>query len=129
MGNPFVHIELHTADISRAKDFYTQLFDWTLEEIPVPGAAPYTMIKVGEGTGGGIFETPDPTMPPHWTAYVDVDDIRSSTDKARSLGATVLQDVTQVGAYGWFSIIQDPTGAVLALWKTADETHPDNAAA
>lgn len=125
MGSPFVHFELHTADSTRARDFYARLFDWTLEEIPVAGAAPYTLIKAGNG--GGIFETPDPTMPPHWTAYVDVDDIRAATDKARDLGATVLQDVTQVSAYGWFSIIQDPTGAVLALWKTAMRTHADRA--
>lgn len=128
MGNPFVHIELHTADMNTARDFYTRLFDWKLEEMPVTGSAPCTMIKVGEGTGGGMFENPDPKMPAHWTAYVDVDDIQASTDKARGLGATVLQDVTQVGTYGWFSIIQDPTGAVLALWKTAD-THSNSAGA
>ena len=123
MGNPFVHIELQTDDIAQAKAFYTKLFDWTLEEMPIPGMPPYTMIKVGDGTGGGMFENPDPAMPKHWLAYVDVDDIQAATDKARKLGATVLQDVTEVSNYGWFSIIKDPTGAVLGMWKTSDN-HP-----
>jgi Bleomycin resistance protein-like N-terminal len=34
MGNPFVHVELDTADVARAKSFYGQLFHWKLEEMP-----------------------------------------------------------------------------------------------
>lgn len=118
MANPFVHIELQTSDLARARDFYSRLFDWSLEEIPAPGgAASYTMINVGEGTGGGMFENPDAGVPPHWMAYVGVDDIRAYTAKARELGADVLQDAMQVGDYGWFSVIRDPTGAVIAMWQ------------
>lgn len=118
MANPFVHIELQTKDLGKAKEFYSRLFDWQLEDIPAPGGAmSYTMINVGEGTGGGMFANPDPNVPSHWLAYVGVDDIEASTRKARDLGASVLQDVMQVGDYGWLSVIRDPTGAVIALWK------------
>jgi predicted enzyme related to lactoylglutathione lyase len=75
------------------------------------------MINVGEGTGGGMFVNPDPAVPPAWLAYVAVDDIAASTNKARELGATVVRDVTEVGEYGWFSVILDPSGATIALWK------------
>ena len=34
-----------------------------------------------------------------------------------SLGATVMRDVTEVMGAGWLSIIIDPTGAALGLWK------------
>ena len=44
-------------------------------------------------------------------------DIEASTAKARELGATVLQGVMEVGDYGWLSVIMDPTGAVIAMWK------------
>lgn len=118
MPNPFVHIELQTKDLPKAKDFYSKLFDWKLEDIPVPnGGSPYTMINVGEGTGGGMFENADPKVPSHWLAYVGVDDIAAFTNKARDLGATVLQDVMQIGDYGSLSVIMDPTGAVLAMWE------------
>jgi hypothetical protein len=117
MANPFVHIELQTQDLAKAKDFYSRLFDWKLEDLPVPGGMPYTMINVGEGTGGGMFENPDAEVPSHWLAYVGVDDIEASTIKARELGATVLQDVMQIADYGWLSVLRDPTGAVFALWK------------
>ena len=60
---------------------------------------------------------PVPGAPSSWLAYVVVDDVKTSTEKARSLGAQVMKDVTEVPGMGWFSIIVDPTGAALGLWK------------
>ncbi len=116
MANAFVHVELNTTDVAKAKGFYGKLFDWTLEEVEMDGGA-YTMIKVGEGTGGGIMKHPVPGAPSAWLAYVQVDDIGAATQKAKSLGAQVMKDVTEVMGAGWFSIIVDPTGAALGLWK------------
>ena len=56
--------------------------------------------------------------PSAWIPYVDVGDIEQATKKAKSLGGNVLKDVTEVTGAGWFSIITDPTGAVLGLWKS-----------
>lgn len=114
MPNPFVHVELNTTDLSKAKDFYGKLFDWKLEDVP---GMNYTMIKVGEGTGGGMMTHPVPGAPSAWLAYVMVDDVNASTAKAKSLGATVLRDATEIPGVGWFSIFTDPTGATLALFK------------
>ncbi len=58
-----------------------------------------------------------PGAPSAWLAFVQVEDIAASTQKARSLGATVMKDVTEVMGAGWLSIIADPTGALLGLWK------------
>ncbi len=116
MANPFVHVELNTIDVAKAKAFYGKLFDWKLEDMPMPGGS-YTMIKVGEGTGGGLMKHPVPGAPSAWLAYVLVDDIAAATQKAKSLGATVMKDVTEVMGAGWLSIIIDPTGAALGLWK------------
>ena len=59
-------------------------------------------------------------MPEHgssWLPYVLVDNITASTAKAKSLGAAIVKDVTEVMGAGSFSIISDPTGAVLGLWQ------------
>jgi len=66
-----------------------------------------------------MLKHPMPGAPSFWLAYVDVDDIRAATDKAKSLGAKVEKDVTEVPGMGSFSIVTDPTGATLALWKAA----------
>ena len=79
----------------------------------------YTGIHVGEGTGGGMWTNPAaPNGPSHWLAYVNVDSIDATVDKVRSLGGTVLQPKTEVPDMGWYSVITDPTGAILGLWQT-----------
>ena len=117
MPNPFVHVELNTTDLNKARSFYSQLFKWELKDEDMGPMGTYTMIKVGEGTGGGMMKHPMPGAPSAWLAYVQVDDVKAATDKAKSLGATVVKDKTEVPNAGWFSIIMDPTGAVLGLWQ------------
>jgi predicted enzyme related to lactoylglutathione lyase len=116
MANPFVHVELNTNDVGKAKGFYSKLFDWKMEDMKMD-AGTYTIISVGEGTGGGLMKNPILNAPSFWLSYVVVDDVDAATKKAKSLGATVMKDVTEVPDMGWFSIITDPTGAMLGLWK------------
>jgi len=102
MGNPFVHVELMSTDVGKAKSFYGELFDWKLEDMNM-GDMTYTMIKVGEGTGGGLMKNPVPNAPSMWVAYVNVDDVKGATAKAKSLGATVMKDVHEIKGAGAFS--------------------------
>ena len=118
MANPFVHVELNTTDVDKAKTFYGQLFDWQLEDMKMGPSDTYTMIKVGDGTGGGLLKNPMPGVPSFWLAYVLVDDIGAATKKAAALGAKVVKDSVEVPDMGWLSIIEDPTGAALGLWQT-----------
>jgi uncharacterized protein len=117
MSNRFVHVELSTTDLDKAKSFYQSLFDWQLKDEDMGGGMSYTMISVGEGTGGGMMKQMVPGAPSAWLAYVLVDDIEAATAKAKSLGATIMRDVMEVMDAGWLSIIIDPTGACLGLWK------------
>jgi uncharacterized protein len=117
MANPFVHVELATTDIDKAKSFYRSLFDWQLNDVEMGGGMAYTLIGVGEGTGGAMMKHPMPGAPSAWLAYVQVDNLRAATDKAKSLGATIVRDITPVPNEGSFSIITDPTGATLGLWQ------------
>jgi uncharacterized protein len=117
MANPFVHVELNSTDVAKAKAFYSKLFEWKLEDVPMDGDDNYTMISVGDGTGGGMMKHPVPGAPSSWLAYVLVDDISAATQKAKALGGKVMKDVTEVMGMGLLSIIVDPTGAKLGLWQ------------
>jgi predicted enzyme related to lactoylglutathione lyase len=118
--NAFVHVELNSTDVDKSKQFYGSLFDWKLQEFPM-GPGGYTLIDVGGGTGGGMMKQMIPGATSAWLPYVDVDDLEASTQKAKSLGAKIMKDVTEVPDMGWFSIITDPTGAMLGLWKTKNK--------
>jgi predicted enzyme related to lactoylglutathione lyase len=117
MANNFVHIELNTTDPAKAKQFYGQLFaGWKLEDMPMPEGA-YTMVRVENGIGGGIMKHPMPGQPSIWIPYIEVQDLASDTKKAASLGGKIIKDVTELPGMGSFSIILDPTGAAIGLWK------------
>ena len=122
MPNPFVHVELATTSVPKAKAFYAKLFDWKMADLPMPTpAGPYTAIQVGDGSGGGMMKQMIPGTGSAWLPYVLVDDIDRATKKAKKLGATISKDVTAVEGMGWLSIIIDPTGARLGLWEPEGE--------
>jgi uncharacterized protein len=125
MANPFVHIELNTSDVTKSKTFYGKLFDWEMEDLEME-EGPYTMINVGEGTGGGMMTHPIPNTPSAWLPYVEVEDIEEMTDKASSLGAKIVMEVTEVPDMGWLSIFVDPTGAMLGLWESMSDDEDDD---
>ena len=116
MPNAFVHIELNTDDLSKAKKFYKSLFKWKLGAMG-PG---YTGIDVGKGgTGGGMQKKPMPEAPTLWLPYVEVDDVKKTVAKARKLGANIQVDYMEVGDMGAIGVFVDPTGAPIGVWQTA----------
>ena len=116
MSNPFVHVELNTTDLGKAKSFYSELFDWKMQDHYM-GGVHYTMLDVGDGTGGGMMTHPMPGAPSVWLPYVLVDDIAATTAKAKSLGAAIIRDQLEIPDAGTLSIFTDPTGATLGLWQ------------
>lgn len=115
MANPFVHLELNTPDAAKAKDFYGQLFGWQFQDMDMGPAGTYSTFKPDNAPGGGITSMPGGKH--GWLAYVGVDNIHASTDKARALGATTLMDCDEIPNIGWITIINDPTGCTIALFQ------------
>ena len=91
MANPFVHVELNTQDVTKAKKLFDQsLFAWSLNDVDM-GRRYYGMIiDVGEGTGGG--GDPDAGRRRCGCRNVLADDIVAATAKAKSLGATIVRE-------------------------------------
>ena len=118
MANPFVHAELATTNVAKAKAFYGKMFKWEFIDRPMhTPAGNYTMIEVGDGTGGGMMQQMIPGAGSAWMPYVYVKDVAAATRKARKLRAKICKGVTVVKGLGRFSIIVDPTGAMLGLWE------------
>jgi uncharacterized protein len=115
MGNPFVHLELATPDLAKAKEFYGGLFGWEFKDNDMGPMGIYSTFQPSAAPGGGVYSMPG--APPAWLAYIGVDDIDAATDKAKELGAQVVRDVTEIPHVGWMSILIDPTGATIALFE------------
>jgi hypothetical protein len=115
MANPFVHLELNTTDLKKAQAFYGAMFGWQFQDMDMGPAGIYSTFKPESGPGGGMFAAKE--MPQGWLAYVGVDDIKAATAKARELGADVSIDSHEIPNVGWMSVMNDPTGARIALFQ------------
>jgi predicted enzyme related to lactoylglutathione lyase len=117
MSNPIAYAELQTKDLTAAKKFYVELFDWRLEDAQTPmGTYSSLRAKEGDGIPAGLFQPPEPA-PSAWLPYVTVPDLVASTARAKRLGASVLQENVEVPGMGRFSLMVDPTGARFGLWQ------------
>ncbi len=114
MPQPFVHLELNTPDLAKAKTFYGALFGWQFQDMDMGPAGTYSTFKPDAGPGGGMT-----SMPGHhgWLAYVGVEDIHTATDKAASLGAAITVNSQEIPQVGWMSILTDPTGVTIAIFQ------------
>ncbi len=121
MANPFVHMELTTPDLTKSKEFYTKLFNWTITDNDMGGMI-YSTFKPSEGPGGGMFTMPD--VPNMWLPYVGVEDINEATKQATDLGATIIRGPHEVPNIGWFTILADPNGTAIALWQPKNPPAP-----
>ncbi len=110
-GNPIVHLELHTDDLSSARALYAALCGWRGESIET-GHGPYVALELG-AIGGGMVECA--TRTPLWLPYVQVPDVAAATQRARRLGASVLLEPRE-GPAGWRSVVAADTGAEIAFW-------------
>ncbi|CAM2963553.1 glyoxalase/bleomycin resistance protein [Legionella steigerwaltii] len=113
--------ELATADVNKAKDFYSKVLGWHFKEIHSDEMMTYTLIQTKDKDVGGIWQIPanqQKEIPPHWMAYILVNNVADTLAKAKQNGAKEVKGVTHVGEMGLFAIIQDPTGAHIAFWET-----------
>ena len=112
----FSWTELTTSDDAAARKFYTALFGWKPDAIPMgPNVPPYVMLLKKGKRVAALYE--NKKAPPHWTSYVSVANADQAAKKAKSLGAKVVAEPFDVMDAGRMATIQDPQGATFCLWQ------------
>lgn len=117
----FCWLELGTTDQQAATAFYAGLFGWTANESPMPDGTTYTMLEIDATPVAALYQQ-DPArtptgVPPHWLAYVAVDDVGATAKAVTEHGGKVLAEPFEVMRYGRMAVCADPLGAVFALWQ------------
>jgi predicted enzyme related to lactoylglutathione lyase len=116
----FVWHELHTGDRAKAIQFYKQLFGWDIKDTPMGPGEPYGLCFLGGKDMAGITKSMAPAnVPPHWLAYLGVEDVDAAAAKAQKLGAKVVSPPMDIPNVGRFAVVTDPQGAAFALYKHA----------
>ena len=109
--------ELVTPDAGQATAFYERLAGYTVETLPMGGPQPYRVLSASGRARAGVFQAPDPRMPPTWVPYVRVGDCDATAARARELGGSVCKEPTDIPHVGRFAMLLDPQGATIAVIK------------
>lgn len=110
--------ELATNDTEKAKEFYTELFGWTTQEMDM-GPMVYTIFLNGDRPNGGMVEMPKECgeMPPVWSVYCRVNDCDAIVEDALSLGGEVFNPAQDLPEVGRMAFLKDSQGAIFAVIK------------
>jgi predicted enzyme related to lactoylglutathione lyase len=100
-------------DGAALKRFYSELFDWELEDYEGYGM----LTNPDQGVGGGIGQAQQGEG--HVTFYVSVDDPQAYLDKAEQLGGKTIVPVTAMEMVT-FALFADPEGHLVGVVKGAD---------
>lgn len=115
-----VWYELNTTDLKAAEAFYASVTGWVPRDSGMPGMQ-YTLVGPAQHAVAGMMALTDEMKAggagPAWTGYVAVDDVDDAAAKTRRLGGQVAVPPQDIPGVGRFSIVCDPQGAVLALFK------------
>ncbi len=106
--------ELLTRDGESAKAFYGNVFGWQFH-----GDAPYIHIRNrGRGNGGMlVMDENFGEMPNCWLPYFNVADIDAAMKRVEELGGRVITQKMEAPDNGWFTVIEDPAGAVFYIMQ------------
>jgi predicted enzyme related to lactoylglutathione lyase len=105
--------ELLTPDVERAAAFYKELFGWN-HRTQSMGPMTYTEFLLGEQSIAGAQPPPMEGIPPVWTVYFTVANTDATLADAKSRGANVLVEATDIPP-GRFAVLTDPQGAAFNI--------------
>jgi predicted enzyme related to lactoylglutathione lyase len=119
-----VHFEIPADDVGRAKEFYSSIFDWQLQEMP---GMDYTLVQTVDvddqqmpaepgAINGGLMQRTAETPAPVIT--IDVDAIDDALKKIEAGGGRVVAPRTEIPGMGAFAYFKDTEDNVIGLWET-----------
>jgi uncharacterized protein len=117
----FCWVELNTVDALAANRFYGEMFGWRRSFMPLEDGSFYTMLQLDGKDVGAFHEIYDGAVAaeaaPGWRLYIATDNVDKSVQTALALGGALLSPPVEVSDVGRVAVMQDPTGAIFALWQ------------
>jgi predicted enzyme related to lactoylglutathione lyase len=113
-------IDLTVNDATRVRDFYAAVAGWTPSPVAMgdyndyvmstPDGTPITGVCHARGSNAGL--------PPQWLMYITVVDLDAALAEVEQRGGARIGEIRTMGA-ARYTVIQDPAGAVAALFQPA----------
>jgi len=113
-------VDLTVPAADELRDFYREVCNWVPHPVEMGGYADYAMAPAGESEpvagichGRGV----NAGLPPVWIVYIVVADLDVSLRRCEELGGKALGEPRSMGGAARYCVIQDPAGAVCALYQ------------
>jgi len=114
-----VHVEIHSNDPVRTKQFYGNVFGWKFTDVPEMN---YILWTAPKEPGGGLQHHGG--RGPHVLDYLYSDNIDATLRRVSAAGGTVLQTRMEIPGQGWWAMFQEPGGTVMALYQALQRPRP-----
>jgi uncharacterized protein len=112
--------DLTVDNANEIKEFYSKVVGWKSSPVKMNGYEDYNMNKPADDqTVTGICHAKggNSKLPPQWLIYITVENANNSAKKCTELGGKIISGPNDMAGYGRFCVIEDPAGAVCALFE------------
>lgn len=113
--------DLTVPNAEAVRDFYAEVVGWKPEALSMGDYSDFVMAAPGTGAGvAGVCHArgSNAGLPAQWLIYIIVDDVDGSARKCVEMGGKVITGPKGMGGQGRYCVIEDPAGAVAALFET-----------
>ncbi len=128
-GNPVGWFEIYVQDIARAKAFYENVFQFTLEEMPVPESPEwqkdcagkmemlgFSSSDEGYGATGALIRMDEvPSGPGGTLVYFKCEDCAEEAARAVENGGSLFREKMSIDPHGFIAIVNDTEGNMIGL--------------
>jgi predicted enzyme related to lactoylglutathione lyase len=114
-------MDLTVPDAVAVKDFYAAVTGWEPSPVNMGDYEDFCMAPSGSGPVAGVCHArgSNASLPPVWLIYITVADLDVSLAQVESKGGKIVRPATGMGGYGRYAVVQDPAGAISALFEPA----------
>lgn len=111
--------DLTVPNAEEVRDFYKKVVGWKASPVSMGDYDDYTMSSPeSDNAVAGVCHARggNAGLPPQWLIYITVENVDESAERCVELGGKIISDPKDMGEYGRYCVIQDPAGAVVALF-------------
>ena len=122
MGKPGTigWIDITVDNANELKDFYQSVVGWEMEAVSLGDYDDFNVSpsKQAEAIAGICNKKGfNAGVPSSWMIYINVANLDESIAATKAGGGKIIRPDTSMGAMGRYAIIEDPAGAVCALFE------------
>jgi uncharacterized protein len=113
-------VDLTVQNADEIRDFYQSVVGWKPDAVDMGGYSDYNMSapeSMEPKAGVCYARGGNADLPSQWLIYITIANLEESMENCRRNGGKIISGPRSVAGHGKYCVIQDPAGAVAALFE------------